>query len=95
MNYTPEELEKMIEKAKKELEESLAKMTPEERAEAERKAQKMIEEDRAEKQRIIDSANKVLSDLKKKKEPVLCPFCCAPVNGEKFCAYCGSPLQNN
>ena len=45
MEMSQEELEKALEKAKKDLEETLAKMTPEERAQAEAKAQKLIAED--------------------------------------------------
>ena len=90
-----EELQKLIEKAQRDLEEQLAKMTPEERAAADRKAQKLIEEDRAAKQALIDEAAKVAAgDLSgAKPRPKFCTNCGAPVSGGKFCMNCGSPLN--
>ena len=94
---TPEELEKLIEKAKKDLQETLDKMTPEERREAELRAQKMIAEDQARMQQLIDDAAAILGKKDQKDEPKkaqdLCPHCGAPISGGNFCEYCGSPLR--
>ncbi len=87
---TPEEMEKLLEKAKNDLQAMLDKMTPEERELAAAKAQKMIEEDQASMQAIMDSAAKVLSDTEPKRAPKFCPNCGAPVSGGEFCTYCGS-----
>ena len=90
---TREELEEMVRKAQKDLEERLAQMTPEERREAEIRAQKMMEEDEAERQRLLESAAKIASGSSQTKQPKFCPNCGAPVSGGKFCMYCGSPLS--
>ena len=58
MNISPEELEKMLEKAKADLQAKLDKMTPEERAQAELKAQKLIAEDKAAMQKLTEDAAK-------------------------------------
>ncbi len=89
---TPEELEKLLEKAKRELQEKLDAMTPEERAKAEAKAQKLIEEDKASMQGLIDSAAEVLNNTEPKRLPKFCSNCGAPVSGGKFCTNCGSRL---
>lgn len=94
MGFTPEELEQMLEKAKRDAQAALDRMTPEERAQAEAKAQKLIEEDRAAMQKLIDDAAKVAAgDLPGKKEkPKFCPACGAEAGDGRFCEYCGSPL---
>ena len=56
---SPEELEKMLEKAKKEAEAALAKLTPEQRAEAEMRAKKLMEEDAAAMRELVESASKL------------------------------------
>ena len=88
-----EELKKMLEKAKRELQAALDKMTPEERAQAEMKARKMIEEDKASMQALMDSAAAVAGSVPKASD-ACCPACGAPVSGGKFCEYCGSPLPS-
>lgn len=87
---TQEELEKLLEKAKRDLEAKLAQMTPEERAQAEARAQQMIEDDRAANQTLIDRAAQCLAGSPAK--PKFCTNCGAPVRGGKFCTNCGSPL---
>ena len=91
---SPEEMQKLIEKAQQEVQAALAKMTPEERAQAESRAQKLMEEDRASMQRLMDEAAKVAAgDIPKAKAaPKFCTNCGAPVSGGKFCTSCGSPL---
>ena len=90
--YSQEELEKMLEKAKKDMQAALDKMTPEEREQAELKAQKLIEEDQASMQKLIDDAASALAGTSPKKMPKFCTNCGAPVSGGKFCSNCGSPL---
>lgn len=63
----PEELERILEKAKKEAQAALDKMTPEERAEAEAKAKKMIEEDRASMEKLIADAAAIAEGVDTKK----------------------------
>ena len=93
--FTPEELQAMIEKAQREWQEKLAKMTPEEREQAEMRAKKIVEEDEAKRQALIEEAKRVaVGDYTKKPEtPKFCPNCGAPVAGGKFCPNCGKPLQ--
>lgn len=86
-----EEMEQMIEKAKRDLQETLAKMTPEERAQAEIRAKKMIEEDEAARQKLMDEVAAVTGSAPK-NAPKFCGHCGAPAEGGKFCAYCGMPL---
>lgn len=96
MEVSQEELEKALEKAKKDLEETLAKMTPEERAQAEAKAQKLIAEDQARTDRMIEQAKAIAAGadpIEVLKKPKFCTNCGAPVSGGKFCTNCGSPLQ--
>ena len=97
LNPSAEELEKMLEKAKKDAQAILEKMTPEEREQAEIKAKKLIEEDRASLQNIIDDASAITAGTyeKEKQKLKFCSNCGAPASGGKFCTYCGSPLQNN
>ena len=90
-DMSPEELEKLVEKAKAELQAKLDRMTPEERAQAELKAQKMIEADNARMQKIIDDAKKIISDTA--PAPKFCSNCGAPAGGGNFCEYCGNPLR--
>ena len=88
-----EELEEMLEKAKRDLQEALDKMTPEERAQAEMRAQKMIEEDRAAKQALLEQGAKIAAAIPEKPRPKFCTNCGAPAGSGKFCTNCGSPLQ--
>lgn len=94
LNYSPEELQKMLEKAQKELQERLSRMTPEERAQAEAKAQKLMEEDQARMKGIIESAEAIMGGQVpgEKSKPKFCPNCGAKTEGGKFCSYCGNPL---
>ncbi len=92
-DMSPEELEKLVEKAKAELQAKLDRMTPEERAQAELKAQRMIEEDNARMQKIIDDAKKIISDPAPAPAPKFCSNCGAPAGGGNFCEYCGNPLR--
>jgi len=94
-DYTPEEIQQMIEKAQRDLQETLAKMTPEERAEAERKAQEYIAQDNAKMQSLIDDANRVAAQTSAQnaQAPKFCPSCGAPASGGYFCQYCGNPLK--
>ncbi len=96
LEWDPEELEKMLEKAKRETQAILDKMTPEERAWAESEAKKRIEEDRVSMQKMIDDAARIAagSAPKERETPKFCANCGAPAGGGNFCAYCGSPLQN-
>ena len=93
LNMSPEELEKALEKAKKDMQAMLDRMTPEERRQAERKAQKLIEEDQASMQRLLDDAAGIAGRPNGKRIPGFCVNCGAPAGGGKFCEYCGSPLQ--
>ena len=94
LNPSPEELEKLIKKAQEDLQAALEKMTPEERMQAEQKAKELIEADKASMQKMIDDAQKALSDSssEKKEKPNFCPNCGAAAEDGKFCTYCGSPL---
>ena len=92
VNMTPEELQALLEKAKRDLQEKLDKMTPEERRQAEEKAKAAIEEDRKSMQDLIDSAARAAASFEGKPGPRFCTNCGAPVSGGKFCSYCGSPL---
>lgn len=95
MNYTPEELQAMIEKAKKEMQERLAQMTPEERKEANARAKAAIEADKAEMQKLIYDADKVAAGNIPTQKPKFCPNCGAPAGEGKFCSFCGGALQND
>ena len=92
MNMTPEELQKALEKAKRDAEEMLAKMTPEEREQAEIKAKKLIEEDQARMREMIEKAKEVGAGAPSGEKPKVCPSCGAPAGSGNFCTYCGSPL---
>lgn len=89
---SPEELEQLLEKAKRELQEKLDRMTPEERAQAKIRAQEVIGEDEAARQKLLDEASFVLAGAAVKPSPKFCAHCGAPAEGGKFCAYCGSAL---
>jgi len=91
-DYTPEELEKALEKAKKEAQALLENMTPQEREEAQRKAQKLIEDDSASMQKLLDDARSVLGSSAEKEAPKFCVNCGAAVGEGKFCPFCGKPL---
>ena len=92
---TPEEMQELLEKAQRDLQEALAKLTPEERAQAELKAQKMIEDDAAAMQELLDSGARIAAGIPSKgpAAPKFCPNCGAPAGGGKFCGYCGNPLM--
>lgn len=92
LDYTPEEIQKMIEKAQAELQAKLDAMTPEERRQAELKAKQAIEEDAAHMQSILYDANRIAGENAPEKEK-LCPNCGAPAGEGNFCAYCGSQLK--
>ena len=92
LDYTPEEIQKMIKKAQAELQAKLDAMTPEERRQAELKAKQAIEEDAAHMQSILYDANRIAGKNATEKEK-LCPNCGAPVGEGNFCAYCGSQLK--
>lgn len=89
-----EELEKALEKAKKDLQEQLAKMTPEERREAAARAKEAIKADEAKTQRIIDEARKLMEGSAPTDSPKFCPNCGAPAGEGNFCAFCGGSLKN-
>ena len=92
---TPEEMQKLLEKAKKDLQAALAKMTPEERKQAALNARKLIQEDKIAKQKLIDEAAAVFgSPAPETPKQKFCTNCGAPVTAGKFCEYCGSPLGN-
>ena len=92
LNPTPEEMQELIEKAKRDLEETLSKMTPEEREQAELRAQKAIADDKARMDKLIAEASALAAQDTPKPAPKFCGNCGAPANGGKFCQYCGSPL---
>ncbi len=93
-NYTREELEKMLEKAKKDLREAMEKLSPEERAEAEERARKMIADDEAERKRLLENASQILEKPAQPEtlKPKFCKNCGAPAGSGKFCEYCGQLL---
>ena len=92
-SMSPEEMQKLVEKARRELEETLAKMTPEERAAAEQRAQEMIAKDREYMDALIAQAAAVCGGTPKAEtRPKFCRNCGAPAGGGKFCTNCGSPL---
>ena len=91
---TREEMEAMIEKAKREWQAKLDAMTPEERERALAAAQKAAEEDAAARQKMLEDAAKILgTEAPKPAAAKFCPYCGAAVSGGKFCGECGKPLQ--
>ena len=92
-NYTPEELNRLLEKAQREAQAALDRLSPEERAQAERRVKEMIEADAKERQKLIDEAAAVAAGAQPAKAPRFCASCGAPAGSGKFCAYCGSPLE--
>ena len=90
-NLSQEEMEALVEKAKRELQAQLDRMTPQEREAAQRKAQQMIEEDQAATQKLLDDAAALLAGTAPKEKPKFCTHCGAAVNAGKFCEYCGMP----
>ncbi|MBR6917710.1 MAG: hypothetical protein IKN38_05955 [Clostridia bacterium] len=95
MEISREEMEKLIEKAKRDLEETLSKMTPEERAAAEERAKKAIAEDEAKRQKLLDDAARILGKTEPaaQKRPKFCSNCGAAAGAGNFCEFCGSPLK--
>ncbi len=106
-DLTPEELERLVEKKKKELEQMLARLTPEARAEAEKNAAALWEADAAAMRKTLDDARAVM-EMNTLQEHGLrgapgayvpeaavrvCPNCGAQAPGGSFCEYCGSPLK--
>ena len=91
LNYSQEELQKLLEKAQRELQENLSQLSPEERALVEARAQKMMAEEDAERQRIFDAAAKVSSCASPTNKPKTCKNCGAPAGSGAFCEYCGTP----
>ena len=93
--YSSEEIQKLIEKAQRELDEKLAAMTPGERAAFEAKAKAALEADSEKMQRTLDEAARILGKTAPAESaPKFCPNCGAPANGGKFCSFCGTSLQN-
>lgn len=91
--YTQEELQQILERAKKELQEKLAAMTPEERDWVGSVAQEMIEADEDERQELLSDAFKILGNTPDAEDaPKVCGSCGAKAEGGKFCTYCGMPL---
>ena len=89
-----EELEALIEKAKKELQERLDKMTPEEREQAKLRYEQAKAEDEAKLRDLTETAAKFASGAAPAKAPKFCPNCGARAGGGKFCEYCGSKLRD-
>ncbi len=91
---SPEELQKLLEKAQREAREAMEKLSPEERAQAEARAKQMMEEDRASMQALMDEAARVAAGVtpRAKTTPKFCPHCGTPVSGGKFCTNCGGSL---
>ena len=92
MDYSKEEIEKMLEESKAKLQEALDKMTPEERKQAELKAREVIKEDQESISRLIEDAAKYASSPDKEM-PNFCSNCGAKAGGGNFCEYCGAPLS--
>ncbi len=92
-DYTQEDLQKILEKAQKELQEKLAAMTPEERDWVGSVAQEMIEADEKERQELLSDAFKILGTAPDAEDaPKVCGNCGAKAEGGETCAYCGMPL---
>jgi rubrerythrin len=89
-----EEMEKALEKAKRDWQARLDQMTPEERAQAQEKAVAAAEADWAAIEQLTARAKSILagSAPAEKPKPKFCTNCGAPVSGGKFCTNCGSPL---
>ena len=96
LNPTPEEMQKLIEKAKADLKAQVDKMTPEERREAALKAKQAIADDNAEMERLINMAHSLSDDTPAQTNtaPNFCSNCGAPAGGGNFCTYCDSPFSN-
>ena len=92
LNPSREELEELLEKAKRDLQEKLDRMTPEERELAMQKAQKLIDEDAAAMQKLIEDGNRVAAGIQPQQPQKNCPYCGGPISGGKFCTWCGSRL---
>ena len=90
--YTPEELEQMLEKAKRDWQEQLDKMTPEERAQAESRAQAALEADQAAMQKLLADVAALTGGAAPKTQPKFCGHCGAPAGSGTLCEYCGLPL---
>lgn len=90
-----EEMEQLVKKAEKELQERLAQLTPEERAQAAERAERMIEEDRLANEKLLADAARILGqhDGAGGSGPRFCPHCGAKAEGGTVCEYCGMPLE--
>ena len=93
-NMSREEMEKALEKAKRDWQETLAKMTPEEREQAMRKAQQAVEADQAAREKLLADAAALLGGAAPKQKPKFCTHCGAEVNPGKFCIYCGMAYES-
>ena len=89
-----EEMEKAIEKAQREWQETLAKMTPEEREQAMRRAQQAVEADQAANDQLLADAAALLGGSAPKQQAKFCTHCGAEVNPGKFCIYCGMAYES-
>ena len=89
-----EELEKALEKAKRDAQELWEKLTPEERERAAAATRSRIAEDQASMQKLLEDARAVAAGAapQERRAPKFCTNCGAPVSGGKFCRNCGSPL---
>ena len=89
--YTQEDLQKILERAQKELQTKRAAMTSQERERVGAVAQEMIEADGAEREHLPDDAVNILG-AHTAAVPKVCGHCGAKAEGGKFCAFCGMPL---
>ena len=95
VSMSREDLEKALEKAQREWQETLERMTPEERAQAEERARKLVEADQAAIEQQLEQARSILGGPAPAapKWTKFCTNCGAPASGGKFCTNCGHPLQ--
>ena len=95
LDMSREALQKALEKAQRDWQETLERMTPAERAQAEAKAKAAVEADWAAQQDLLDRVNAITGGAApaQRTMPKFCMNCGAQVAGGKFCTNCGSPLQ--
>lgn len=89
--YTQEELQQILERAQKELQEKLAAMTPQQRDWVGAVAQEMIEADETDRQKMLDDAIQILG-AHTAAETKVCGHCGAKEQSGDVCAFCGMPL---